>query len=95
MEDQEIYGKCLGLWLKIKREELGFTQADVSANADISEKTLSMIERGERSPGSFTLFKIANAMNFSLDQLNQDVYTCMNEVKNGSRTFSFRFRNKD
>jgi transcriptional regulator with XRE-family HTH domain len=87
LEDQEIYGKCLGISLKRRREEFGLTQAYVSAEADIAEKTLSMIERGERVPGSFTLSQIRKAMGISLDRLDHDVRTCMEEYKKRTRKF--------
>lgn len=55
----------LGDKLKIKREELGKTQEEISRVVGVSTPTLSRIEQGKFLPSSIVLEKIGNIYNMS------------------------------
>lgn len=62
--------KGLGRRLQDARREAGLTQQELCYKAEISYSTLAKIERGAiRSPSVFTIKRIAEAINVSLDQL--------------------------
>lgn len=58
--------------LKIRREALGWSQRALASKAGVDPKTVSLIERGIRSPTLFTLSLLASAMDFPLWRLMKD-----------------------
>ncbi len=52
-----------------RRTELGMTATELSIQADISARTLSQIESGQRETKTGTLIAIAEALGVSLDYL--------------------------
>jgi transcriptional regulator with XRE-family HTH domain len=60
-EAQKIVQDVVGL-LKIHREMLGWSQRTLASKAGVDPKTVSVIERGIRSPTLFTLSLLASAM---------------------------------
>ena len=70
-EAQEIVRDVIGS-LKIRREALGWSQRALASKAGVDPKTVSLIERGIRSPTLFTLSLLASAMDFPLWRLMKD-----------------------
>ena len=64
-EAQKIVKEVVEL-LKKRRESLGWSQRTLAAQAGVDPKTVSLIERGVRSPTLFTLSLLATAMNWPL-----------------------------
>ena len=55
--------------LKIRRELLGWSQRTLAGKAGVDPKTVSLIERGARSPTLFTLSLLASALEAPLWQI--------------------------
>jgi transcriptional regulator with XRE-family HTH domain len=68
---QEIVRDVIGS-LKTHREALGWSQRALASKAGVDPKTVSLIERGVRSPTLFTLSLLASAMDFPLWRLMRD-----------------------
>lgn len=60
--------------LKIHRESLGWSQRALASKAGVDPKTVSLIERGVRSPTLFTLSLLASAMDQPLWKVMKDAY---------------------
>ena len=63
--NQELYE--VGARIIERREELGMTATQLAIQADISARTLSQIESGQRETKIGTLVAIAAALRVSLD----------------------------
>ena len=74
-KSQEIVRDVIGS-LKTRRETLGWSQRALASRAGVDPKTVSVIERGIRSPTLFTLSLLATAMGFPL-------WRIMKEAENG------------
>ena len=66
--NQELYE--VGARIIERREELGMTATQLAIQADISARTLSQIESGQREAKIGTLVAIAAALRVSLDYQN-------------------------
>jgi transcriptional regulator with XRE-family HTH domain len=82
LTERELYGKYLAILLRLRRDEMGYTQAELEEKAGLARTTISMIERGKRIPESYTLSKIAMALGISVDRLNEEVWESVREHKN-------------
>ena len=58
--------------LKKRRETLGWSQRTLAGLAGVDPKTVSLIERGVRSPTLFTISLLASAMDCALWELLKD-----------------------
>ena len=59
----------VGIRIKDRRDELGWTQDDLATKANISKSFISDLENGKRSVGADKLLDIARALSLSLDFL--------------------------
>ena len=64
----------LGERLRDKRRELGITQEELCAMANLSTTHLSNIENGNTKVSMETAFRIAGALNTSVDYFLYDQY---------------------
>jgi len=69
---QEVVRGVIGC-LKTQRESLGWSQRALASRAGVDPKTVSVIERGIRSPTLFTLSLLASAMGVPLWKIMKDV----------------------
>lgn len=69
MDKSEQRLKMIGMSIKRKREETGYSQVMVADHLDISEKTYSEYERGKTAPGILRLIEIAEYFQCSLSDL--------------------------
>lgn len=53
-------------WLIKKRREKNFTQAELAKLVNVSNKTISKIELGERNPSGELALRIARVLNFDM-----------------------------
>jgi transcriptional regulator with XRE-family HTH domain len=67
-EAQKIVQQVIIL-LKHQRKIAGRSQRSVAAQAGVDPKTVSLIERGIRSPTLFTLSLLASALNVPLSKI--------------------------
>ncbi|WP_258262847.1 helix-turn-helix domain-containing protein [Rossellomorea sp. SC111] len=74
LTERELYGLYLGILLRKRRDEMGYTQAELEEKAQLARTTISKIERNDRIPESYTLSKIAIALGISVDRLNEEVW---------------------
>lgn len=64
--------RCVVAILATRRASLGWSQRRLAAKAGVDPKTVSLIERGVRSPTLFTLVLLANAMDLPLSAVLRD-----------------------
>jgi transcriptional regulator with XRE-family HTH domain len=72
-EDKDRYEELIGVYVKQRRNKLGLTQAEFGERVGLSEKAVGRIERAERSPLGYTLYKIHKNTGISIDQLFLDI----------------------
>lgn len=65
--------RTLGSMIRIARVERGWTQKHLGGVAGTSERTITLIERGEPSVSSGNLFNAAAAVGVPLFQINDPV----------------------
>lgn len=68
MDDKEIL-KNLGLKIKFKRMQKGFTQERLAELIDVHEKYIGKIETGRQNITVKTLNRIANALEIKINTL--------------------------
>ena len=78
-----------GTRIASEREKLGLTQAELAEKVNVSQKSISKYERGERRPTYETLTKMSELFGVSTDYLLGK----SNEAKNDERFFFFFFDN--
>lgn len=76
--------------IKVRRNEKGFTQAELAKILGIAQNTLSYWEAGKSSPDSESLIKLAEALETSIDfllgrddtgfMLDDEAIECLNEL---------------
>jgi transcriptional regulator with XRE-family HTH domain len=69
MQDHEILLKKIGKKIKELREQKGVSQQTLAYACDFEKSNMSRIESGRTNPTIITLFKIANALSVSLEEL--------------------------
>lgn len=68
MTDQEL-AIYIGLKIKEFRDQRGLTQRELADLIEMGNTTIANYEKGFRTPKKNTLFKIANALNVTIDDL--------------------------
>ena len=68
MTDQEL-AIYIGLKIKEFRDQRGLTQKELTDLIEMGNTTIANYEKGFRTPKKNTLFKIANALNVTIDDL--------------------------
>ena len=87
-EEENVRGeraflKSLGRQLKVLRQKKGFTQETLAKLADVGEKHLGAVERGETNPTILLLRKLAKALEvepselFLFSVVDKDCHTCL------------------
>lgn len=66
--------------MKRRREELGFTQAELAKRIGVARSTYTNIELGEKNPSYACIFRIKRA----LDVMGDDIFT-RTDVSNGNK----------
>jgi putative transcriptional regulator len=67
--DQAKFSKAVGHRIAILRNKKGFTQRELSKLANVSRERISNFENGKAIPSSYSLYKIAETLDVSLDTL--------------------------
>ena len=66
---KQISAKAIGNRIRLAREHLEYTQAKLSAGANITPAAISQIESGDRIPSTPVLRRIASVLKVSTDFL--------------------------
>jgi len=67
MKDSRI--EILALNIKAERTRRKYTQAEVAEKINVSESTISLIERGIQTPSIFIVYDIAKVLNIDIKEL--------------------------
>jgi len=67
--NEKQFLKMFGKRIKELREKENLTQLNLAEKVGFSPNFIGMIERGERNTKVFNSYKIANALNCSLEEL--------------------------
>lgn len=70
---QKQFDKKFGLYVKKKREEIGWSQAELGARVGNNYQNISRLERGEISPTLFWCYKLAAALELNLETLIKEL----------------------
>lgn len=69
MQNDNEFNSEMGKRIIKKRKQLGLSQEELAARADVSPQMLSTAERGSKSVLSENLFKISHALGVTADYL--------------------------
>ena len=70
--EQKCLRESIGYKLQLKRDEKSLSQLALSQMTGIAASYISVIERGEKSVSFFYIFKLAKALQASLDELAEN-----------------------
>ena len=59
--------------LKAERYRKGITQAELAEYADVSESTISILERGLQTPSIFLVYDISKVLNVDINDLLKNI----------------------
>ena len=65
--------KTLGFNIKIERLRKRLTQFTLAELVNVSESTISLVERGQQTPSIFLVYEIAKVLNVDINVLLQDI----------------------
>lgn len=63
----------LGLNIKAERNRKNLSQALLAEKIDVSESTISLIERGLQTPSVFLVYDIANVLKIDINELLKNI----------------------
>ena len=72
MDEQQLR-KNLAYHLKVERIKKDITQEQLAELAKLSEKHVTKIESSKVTPSIYLVYKMANALNVSIDKLISDI----------------------
>lgn len=67
------FNVALGLRIRQRREELGYTLTSVAEGAEVSKGHLSQVENGRAGLTLWTAAAIARELGWTLDQMTKDL----------------------
>lgn len=70
---KDIRNKILAANIRAERNRKELTQAQLAEMIDVSESTISLIERGIQTPSIFLVFDIAQVLNININELLRDI----------------------
>ena len=59
--------------LKAERYRKGITQAELAEYVDVSESTISLLERGLQTPSIFLVYDISKVLNVDINDLLKNI----------------------
>lgn len=85
LDERELHKKALGIVIRKVRKEYGWKQEEMEEYTNLSETMIGKLERGEREPLAYTLYKISrNSEKFiSIDLIFQMVEEEINRMRKG------------
>ncbi len=61
--------KILASNIKAERNRKGYTQSELAELINVSDSTISLIERSKQTPSIFIVYDIAKALNININEL--------------------------
>lgn len=85
MDEKDIIAKNITLY----RKKMGLSQLELAKKMQYSNKNISKWENGEATPSIFTLKRLAEVFNITVDQLisNEESTTAVEQPKTNRRAF--------
>lgn len=71
MKDE--HNKIFAKNLKAERYRKGITQAELAEYVDVSESTISLLERGLQTPSIFLVYDISKVLNVDINDLLKNI----------------------
>ena len=71
--DEQRLRKNLAYHIKVERIKKNITQEQLAETAKLSEKHVTKIESAKVTPSVYLVYKMANALNVSVDKLISDI----------------------
>lgn len=65
--------QILGLNIKAERNRKNLSQFQLAEKINVSESTISLIERGLQTPSVFLVFDISKVLNININELLRDL----------------------
>ena len=65
----KLFDKRFGLFVKNKRIEMGWSQAELASRVENNFQNISRLERGEITPTLFWCYKLANVFEVDLPDM--------------------------
>ncbi|MEE3350320.1 MAG: helix-turn-helix transcriptional regulator [Candidatus Gastranaerophilaceae bacterium] len=65
--------KILAQNIKAERHRKNFSQAELAEKIDVSESSISLIERGIQTPSIFLVYDIARVLSIDINELLRDL----------------------
>jgi len=69
MKDKDVLARKFGKHLKKMRSQHGISSAELARRCFIEKSHVSMMESGDSNPTLFTLHKIADALELTIEEL--------------------------
>jgi transcriptional regulator with XRE-family HTH domain len=69
MSASPAFKHALGLAVAARRQELGFTQEELSLRSGLHQRWISNVETGKRNPSYASLRRLANSVDLSASEL--------------------------
>jgi len=70
---KDVIIKNLGNNIRKLRQECGLSQEELAFKINSARNFVGCIERAEKSPTIYTLYKIANALNVTVSELTENI----------------------
>lgn len=85
MPAEPAFQVALGEAVKARRQDLGFTQEQLSLRSDLHQRWVSNVETGKRNPSYASLRRLAAALELTTAQLISRAEACEGGAKQGGR----------
>ncbi len=73
MKNKDKRNKILGFNIKVERFRKRLTQFTLAELTNVSESTISLLERGQQTPSIFLVYDIAKVLNININELLKDI----------------------
>lgn len=73
MKCKDKRNKTLGFNIKVERFRKRLTQFTLAELTNVSESTISLLERGQQTPSVFLVYDIAKVLNININELLKDI----------------------
>ncbi len=70
---KDVRNKILARNIKAERYRKNLTQAELAEILDVSESTISLIERGLQTPSVFLVYEIAKTFEININELFKNI----------------------
>ena len=73
MKVKDKRNKTLGFNIKVERFRKRLTQFTLAELTNVSESTISLLERGQQTPSVFLVYDIAKVLGININELFKDI----------------------